>query len=103
MVQEKAAWYRKPVPIRYPQPLSQTLRVCQLPLHRGAKPCGGRGFPPREPRDWDIPGGGRFAAPCFSFPFAGNHKIQHFSVDLPEKSTYNQVVKTRTFPEGGAI
>ena len=34
---------------------------------------------------------GRFAAPAF--PFAGNHKIQHFSVDLPEKSTYNQVVK----------
>ena len=32
MVQEKAAWYRKPVPIRYPQPLSQTLRPCQLPF-----------------------------------------------------------------------
>ena len=44
-VQEKVAWYRKPVPTRYPQPLSQTLRVCQLPLHRGAKPCGGRRFP----------------------------------------------------------
>ena len=41
LVQEKAACYRKPVPIRYLQPLSQTLRVCQLPLHRGAKPRGG--------------------------------------------------------------
>ena len=32
LVQEKATWYRKPVPIRYPQPLSQGLRPCQLPF-----------------------------------------------------------------------
>ena len=32
MVQEKATWYRKPVPIRYPQPLSQGLWPCQLPF-----------------------------------------------------------------------
>ena len=31
-VQEKAAWYRNPVPIRYPHPLSQGLRPCQLPF-----------------------------------------------------------------------
>ena len=42
MVQEKVVWYRKPVPTRYPQPLSQGLRPCQLPLHRGAK---GLGYP----------------------------------------------------------
>ena len=47
-VQEEVVWYRKPVPTRYPQPLSQGLWPCQLPLHRGAKPCGG--FPQREPR-----------------------------------------------------
>ena len=41
-VQEKVTCYRMPVPTRRLQPLSQTLRVCQLPLHRGAKPCGGR-------------------------------------------------------------
>ena len=39
-VQEKVTCDRKPVPTRCPQPLSQTLRVCQLPLHRGAKPSG---------------------------------------------------------------
>ena len=44
-VQEEVAWYRKPAPIRHLQPLSQTLRVCQLPLHRGAKPPRGTGFP----------------------------------------------------------
>ena len=43
-VQEKVTCDRKPVPTRCPQPLSQTLRVCQLPLHRGAKPHGGRGI-----------------------------------------------------------
>ena len=43
-VQEKVTCDRKPVPTRCPQPLSQTLRVCQLPLHRGAKPSGGRGL-----------------------------------------------------------
>ena len=32
MVQEKAACNRQPVPIRYPQPLSQGLRPCQLPF-----------------------------------------------------------------------
>ena len=37
-VQEKVAWYRNPAPARYPQPLSQGLWPCQLPLHRGAKP-----------------------------------------------------------------
>ncbi len=42
--QEKAACNRQLVPIRYLQPLSQGLRPCQLPLHRGAKPCGGRGL-----------------------------------------------------------
>ena len=42
MVQEKVSCNRNPVPIRNPQPLSQGLRPCQLPLHRGAKPCGGR-------------------------------------------------------------
>ena len=42
MVQEKVACYRKPAPIRHPQPLSQGLRPCQLPLHRGAK---GLGYP----------------------------------------------------------
>ena len=31
-VQEKAACSRQPVPIRHLQPLSQTLRVCQLPF-----------------------------------------------------------------------
>ena len=31
-VQEKASCNRNPVPIRYPQPLSQTLWVCQLPF-----------------------------------------------------------------------
>ena len=43
-VQEKVTCDRKPAPIRHPQPLSQGLRPCQLPLHRGAKPCGGRGL-----------------------------------------------------------
>ena len=42
-VQEKVTCSRQPVPIRHLQPLSQTLRVCQLPLHRGAKPSGGLG------------------------------------------------------------
>ena len=42
MVQEKAACNRLPAPIRKPQPLSQGLRPCQLPLHSGAKPRGGR-------------------------------------------------------------
>ena len=37
LAQETVACNRKPVPIRYPQPLSQGLRPCQLPLHRGAK------------------------------------------------------------------
>ena len=32
LVQEEVTCYRKPVPARYPQPLSQTLRVCQLPF-----------------------------------------------------------------------
>ncbi len=31
-VQEKITCNRKPVPTRCPQPLSQTLRVCQLPF-----------------------------------------------------------------------
>ena len=31
-VQEKVAWYRKPVPIRHLQPLSQGLWPCQLPF-----------------------------------------------------------------------
>ena len=44
LVQEKVACNRLPAPIRRPQPLSQGLRPCQLPLHRGAKPCGGRGL-----------------------------------------------------------
>ena len=47
LVQEKVTWYRMPVPIRCPQPLSQGLRPCQLPLHRGAKPRGGRRLPLR--------------------------------------------------------
>ena len=42
MVQEKMSCNRQPVPIRHLQPLSQGLRPCQLPLHRGAKPRGGR-------------------------------------------------------------
>ena len=41
-VQEKMSCNRQPVPIRHLQPLSQGLRPCQLPLHRGAKPRGGR-------------------------------------------------------------
>ena len=41
LVQEKLSFNRQPAPIRRLQPLSQTLRVCQLPLHRGAKPRGG--------------------------------------------------------------
>ncbi len=32
MVQEKVPCNRQPVPIRYPQPLSQGLRPCQLPF-----------------------------------------------------------------------
>ena len=32
LVQEKVTWYRMPVPIRCPQPLSQGLRPCQLPF-----------------------------------------------------------------------
>ena len=44
-VQEKVICNHQLIPTRYPQPLSQTLRVCQLPLHRGAKPRGGRRFP----------------------------------------------------------
>ena len=44
MVQGNVSCNRLPVPTRCPQPLSQTLRVCQLPLHRGAKPRGGRGL-----------------------------------------------------------
>ena len=39
-VQEEVTCYRQPVPARYPQPLSQGLWPCQLPLHRGAKPRG---------------------------------------------------------------
>ena len=49
MVQEKAACDRMPVPTRNPQPLSQGLRPCQLPLHRGAKPSGGRRTPCPQP------------------------------------------------------
>ena len=42
---------RQPVPTRCPQPLSQGLWPCQLPLHRGAQPrvCRGASFCPAGP------------------------------------------------------
>ena len=36
-VQEKAAWYRKPVPTRYSQPLSQGLTALPAPLTQGSQ------------------------------------------------------------------
>ena len=40
MVQEKAAWYRMPVPTRYPQPLSQGLSALPAPLFDRGRFCG---------------------------------------------------------------
>ena len=102
-VQKKVPCNRLPVPTRYPQPLSQGLSALPAPLTQGSQALRGTGLPSAGAKERGHPCGLFFPAPCFSFPFAGNHKIQHFSVDLPEKSTYNQVVKTIAFPEGGAI
>ena len=43
MVQEKAAWYRLPVPTRYPQPLSQGLSALPAPLTQGSQAPAGDG------------------------------------------------------------
>ena len=45
MVQEEAAWYRKPVPIRNPQPLSQGLTALPAPLTQGSQALRGTGIP----------------------------------------------------------
>ena len=47
MVQEKAAWYRMPVPTRYPQPLSQGLSALPAPLTQGSQALRGTKAPLR--------------------------------------------------------
>ena len=46
-VQEKAAWYRMPVPTRYPQPLSQGLSALPAPLTQGSQALRGTKAPLR--------------------------------------------------------
>ena len=46
LVQEKAAWYRQPVPTRHPQPLSQGLTALPAPLTQGSQALRGTGFSP---------------------------------------------------------
>ena len=85
-VQEKVACYRKPVPIRHLQPLSQTLWVCQLPLHRGAKPCGGRKCPSE---------GARGAKPC------GGTEKRSPAADAGLGCSKNRPLSARTGGSGG--
>ena len=57
-MQEEASCNRQPAPIRHPQPLSQGLRPCQLPLHRGAKPREGRGLGMQQKPSYESANGG---------------------------------------------
>ena len=50
-VQEEVAWYRMPVPTRYPQPLSQGLSALPAPLFDRGRFCGNAiAAPQRGPR-----------------------------------------------------